>query len=285
MGKIKLLIFVLICFLGPNLAYAWDIKKDNPFFGLEKYAKEMKRNVFALQTEGDLTNEEEKDDYILLGSGFLIQKNNYIVGITCKHLILKYLVIEEGEIKVENGEIVLNRSLYMGLDTDQGYKRFRVKLAHVNESYDFVLLFPQKDKPEDKIALKNLVLKDTYLGDNTLIAEGKGILVTGYPLSLGLEYNKNFPVVNFGIISQYKNQENFLIDGSINRGNSGSPVFSLKDEKIIGMITSYRNAQIPLFDENNKLVATLPYNSGLANALPVGVIKRTLDELIKSTQK
>ena len=282
MGKFKLIIPFFVFFLVPSILYAWAESGDITFLGMEKYAQEVKKNVFALQIEGNLTNEEKKDDYKVLGSGFLIQKNKYVVGITCKHLILKYVTTEKGKIKVVDGEIQLNQPMYIGLDTEQGYRRFRIKVLYIDGAHDFVLLLPQKDKIEDKVILKNLVLNDSYLGENNLIEEGKGILVIGYPLRLGVDYNRNFPVVNFGIISQYKKQENFLIDASVNTGNSGSPVFSLKDAKIIGMITSYTNATTPLYDKNKNLVATLPYNSGLANALSVGVIKKALDELIGS---
>jgi len=283
MNKVKVIFVCLIFLFISTILYALDTVKDNTFFGLKKYTQELKKNVFALQAEGDLTNKDENDDYIVLGSGFLIQKNNFVIGITCKHLVLKNVKIEEGKIKMQDGKIVLKRPIYIGLDTEDGYRRFKAEVFHIDGQYDFAMLLPIKDNPEDQIKLKNLVLNDSYLGSNDLIVEGKGILIIGYPLGLGVEYNKNSPIVNFGIISQYKKQENFLIDITVNSGNSGSPVFSLEDGKFVGMITSFTNAQTLLYDQNGKLVATLPYNSGLANALPVGVIKTKLDELIKAT--
>jgi len=275
--KRMVLIAIFICLLAPSVIYAWNFPDDFAFVGLEKWSQELKKNVFAVQIEGDLTNKKEDDDYIIIGSGFLITKNNLVVGITCSHVISKYIEIKEGKINYK-------KQLYVGLDTSEGYKRFHVDVAYIDADMDFALLLPKKEKAEDKITLSNLVLNESYLGKNDLIIEGKGILIIGYPLGLGIEYNKNFPVVKFGIISQYTKQNYFLIDGVANPGNSGSPVYSLKDGKIIGMVTAFKPDLIPLFNKEGNLVATLPYNSGLSNALPVEIIKDALDKLGKKEQ-
>lgn len=284
MNIIRIAFLMFFTFLLANFALGYNIPGDITFIGAEKLAQEAKKNVFAVQIAGDLENDKKEDDYIVLGSGFLILKNNLVVGITCRHMILDYVKTECEKIKTENGEILLKQPVFMGLDTDKGFRRFKIKVAYIDEAYDFAILLPQTDTPEEHVVLNNLVLKDIYLGDRDLIIEGKGILIIGYPLGLGTEYDKNFPVIKSGIIAQYSKQDYFLIDGIINPGNSGSPVFSLKDTKIIGMVTSFRNTQMPLYDKNMNLVATLPYNSGLTNTLSVEIIKKTLDKLFPSEQ-
>lgn len=276
MKKNRLLILLFVFLMSSPSLYAWNLSEDFPFVGMEKYSQELKRNVFSVQIEGNLSNEDTEDDYKVLGSGFLIAKGNVVVGITCEHVISKYTVYNE-----EKREIVYKKTIYFGLDTENGFKRFRAEVAAFDKEKDYALLIPKKSTPEEEVILKNLVLNESYLGDNNLISEGKGILIIGYPLGLGIEYNKNFPVVKFGIIAQYTKQDYFLIDGMANPGNSGSPVYSLVDGKIIGMVTSFKSDHIPLYDEDDNLVALLPYNSGLSSALPVKVIKEALNSLGK----
>lgn len=270
--KKSIAIFLLFFLMMAPFLYAWNFPDDFTFVGLEKRTQELKKNVFAVQIEGDLENSKEDDDYKIIGSGFLISKNKIIVGITCAHVISKYIEIEKGK------KIKYKKQIYMGLDTTDGFKRFSVDVLSIDSGHDFALLLPKKDKPEDSVILSNLVFNDSYLGQNDLIVEGKGILIIGYPLGLGIEYNKNFPVVKFGIVAQYTKQNYFLIDGIANHGNSGSPVYSLKDGKIIGMVTAFKPDHIPLFDQDENIVAMLPYNSGLSSALPVEIIRNALNK-------
>jgi hypothetical protein len=80
------------------------------------------------------------------------------------------------------------------------------------------------------------------------------VIVPGYPLSLGIEDGRNNPVVRLGIIAQFTEKDYFLVDGVASPGNSGSPVFALnyKNHKLVGMITSFVNDRIQLFDENRR---------------------------------
>lgn len=264
--------------LASFLLVGWSFPDDFTFVGLEKYAQELKKNVFSVQIEGDLQNADKADDYKIVGSGFLITKNNFIIGITCKHVVSKFF-------KMENGKFLYIKNIFIGLDTNEGFRRFSVDVGYVSGDNDFCLLLPKKERPEEKVILQNLVLNDGYLGNPDLIIEGKGVLIIGYPLGLGVEYDQNFPVSRIGIIAQYTKRNYFLIDAVANLGNSGSPVYSLRDGKIVGMVTSFKTDHIPLFDEDKNLVAALPYNSGLSSALPVDVIKKALDEWLESSNQ
>jgi hypothetical protein len=88
------------------------------------------------------------------------------------------------------------------------------------------------------------------------------------------------------MVAQNAQPTTFLIDGTVSHGNSGSPVFSLeaKDSKFLGMITSFRNDGIQLFDENKQLTANLPYNSGLSVAVKASVILDDLKNVDKQYQ-
>jgi hypothetical protein len=91
-------------------------------------------------------------------------------------------------------------------------------------------------------------------------------------------------VLRHGIIAQYTGGASFLSDGVASHGNSGSPVFCLQELKVIGMITAHQADRISLFDEHGNVVAGLPYNAGLAQALSAEIIGKILDDLDKKTK-
>lgn len=113
--------------------------------------------------------------------------------------------------------------------------------------------------------------------------EGRGLLIIGYPLSLGTEDDKNHPVVRFGMISQNTGKNTFLLDGVASHGNSGSPVVTLKGNhfQLSGMITSFQSDQIYLYDEHGQINAALPYNSGLARAVKASLIVKAVEKAKK----
>jgi len=119
--------------------------------------------------------------------------------------------------------------------------------------------------------------KELY-DDGSSLVEGRSVLIPGYPLALGIENDENHPVIRFGFVAQYTGKAFFLLDGIASHGNSGSPVFSLKqgNNKLIGMVTSFQNEKINLYDDNQQLTASLPYNSGLARCVTMSAIKEAI---------
>lgn len=270
MKRIFAIIFLLLLLLSPNYVMAWSFPADLPFLGLEKLSADIKRSVFAVQMEGNLNNKTTDDDYISLGTGFLVLKDNIVIGITCDHVIKK--------------AIESKKKILIGLDTEDGYQRFVGKPAHRDPEKDIAILLPQKSSPNQNVKLKNLTLKTEYLAKETDIVEGRGIIIPGYPLGLGLQYDENHPVIKFGIVAQYTGRNVFLIDGVSNPGNSGSPVFDLRESKFIGMIQSYKPDFIRLYDNQGRLSAQLPYNSGLSNAISAEEISKKLGMLNLETK-
>lgn len=237
------------------------------FLGTEKVAQVLKRAVFAVQVIGDQSNQIKDDDWISFGTGFFVKgKQEQYLGITCRHVI--------------NAAQKSKKQLYVGIDTEQGYQRFRAKLLHLDSKYDVAIIAPQK-KAQEIVKVKNLTFPMDMFDDTSSIIEGRGVLIPGYPLALGVEAEENHPVIRLGIVAQYSGKDHFLIDGFASHGNSGSPVFTFKynDRKLIGMITSYVTDYITLFDERGRVSAKLPYNSGLARALNSKVLKELLDKI------
>jgi hypothetical protein len=99
----------------------------------------------------------------------------------------------------------------------------------------------------------------------------------GYPLGLGAHAISNFPISRSGIIAQIiPNNPFFLIDGITSHGNSGSPVFTVYEGsyKFQGIIKGGPQDFIRAFDENRRLIASLPYNSGLSICISSSTIKK-----------
>ncbi len=267
MKKYSLLAVLIfsISLVSPVTSYSWTFPDDFVFVGLEKMAKDIKKSVFAVQTEGNLQNEKKDDDYISLGTGFLLLRNNIVIGVTCAHVIRS---------------VVMNKKpILIGLNTGKGFERFKCEVAFYDEKQDMAILIPKKPTPSTEVELKNLVLDSKYLAKGEEIAEGRGIIIPGYPLGLGIEHDENHPIMKFGIVAQYTGGDHFLVDGVANPGNSGSPVFDLRVAKFIGMVQSYKNDYIELFDRNGQLSTRLPYNSGLSSALSASVISKALEKI------
>jgi len=230
-----------------------------PFLGIEEATKVLKKAVCAIQFPGEPTK-DAKNTWVLLGSGFLINgERNTLLAVTCKHVVLS--------------ATNLKKPLYIGIDTDKGYHRAPCDVSYIDLSLDIAVLLPKRDVKDDR-KLQSLSFDKSLFDDGSSLVEGRGVVIPGYPLALGIEDDQNHPVIRFGIIAQFTGKDYFLLDGVASHGNSGSPVFSLKqgDNKLIGMVTSFQSDKINLFDENQQLSASLPYNSGLARCVTMKAI-------------
>ena len=259
MEKYKIFTFAFLFILNINSnVFAWNVPGDITFIGLEKLSKDVKKTVFSVQTKND------KNEFTCLGTGFLLKHDNLVIGITCFHVVEPILKTK--------------KEISVGLNTKDGFKRFKGKVIETDEDSDIAILVFEK-KSEEKIKLENLILDSKYLAENPKFTEGSAVLIPGYPLGIGAKHDQNNPVIRFGIVAQYSEENTFLIDGVANPGNSGSPVFDMKEAKFIGMITSYKNDYINLFNQKGDLIAKLPCNSGLSSAVSSKVITKTLENL------
>lgn len=239
------------------------------FLGTESIGAEIMKAVFAVHVSGNPTN-EGKQTWVSIGSGFFAGDNTAAFSITCKHVV--------------DTAKKAKKELYVGLDTDKGYRRFAAKILYIDPENDIAILLAQIPLDEAKVInFQNIKFPLDQFDDGTSLVEGRGLLITGYPLSLGTEEDKNHPVVRFGMIAQNTGKSSFLIDGVASHGNSGSPVVTLKGTKyrLSGMITSFAEDRITLFDENGQISASLPYNSGLARAVRASLILKAINEAKK----
>ena len=168
-----------------------------------------------------------------LGSGFVIDRAGYVI--TNNHVIA-----EADEITV-----ILHD------DT-----RLKAKIVGRDPRTDLAVL---KVEPTD-------ALVPTTFGDSTVTRVGDWIVAIGNPFGLG-------GTVTAGIISargrdiQAGPYDDFLqTDASINRGNSGGPMFNMKGE-VIGI--------------NTAIISPSGGSIGIGFAIPASTAKPVIDQLIK----
>jgi hypothetical protein len=263
------LVFVMFLLAQASLADIVSAPKgipspDSAFVGAEQAASNLVRSVFVVQVPGIASN-----DWQTVGSGFFVggtaTGRTAVVGVTCYHVI---------EIADK-----LNKPLFTGINTPTGFHRSRCRVLYIDAANDIAVLSPVRSIGEIG-EVENLPIPLEIFDDGSSLVEGKGVLITGYPLSLGTEEDRNHPIVRFGMIAQNAGTSVFLIDGTASHGNSGSPVVTLGADynRLAGMITSIVTDQITLFDEKGGLTANFPYNAGLARAVRASLILQAVKE-------
>ena len=166
---------------------------------------ELFRDFFNRRGQGDNQNRERGPRRVnSLGSGFVIDASGIVV--TNNHVIS-----EADEITV-----ILNDGT-----------RLKAELIGKDQKTDIALLRVKPDKP----------LKAVKFGDSERLRLGEWVIAIGNPFSLG-------GTVTAGIVSARNRDinsgpyDNYIqTDASINRGNSGGPLFNLEGE-VIGVNTA-----------------------------------------------
>jgi hypothetical protein len=265
MKVIKGLFIVCLMFLTCRVANASNEEKleNIPFLGLEGQAKVAIDSVCAILIEGNTKNIDKNDDWKPIGTGFFCSYSDHLFVATCFHVV--------SQLRKQNKPVVV------GIATDQGFRISKCKAANLDQENDIAILIPQKKSQDTAVfsQLKNNI--DDFGSINDLVI-GRGIVTPGFPLLLGYQEDTTSPTVRIGIIAQYIGNGHFLVDGVASHGQSGSPVYtvSFKKRKLVGMITSHMTDRINLLDENGRVAASLPYNSGLARAVIIDLVKEAI---------
>ena len=146
------------------------------------------------------------------------------------------------------------------------YDRYGVELINIDLDNDIALMRIISDETEKKFEVI------TELENSELIKEGEEVIYTGYPLATEL-LSMGFGITmttNKCIISSVKRRgadgslHFFLIDTHTNNGSSGSPIFSINSEKIIGIVSGKISARVPM--PNGQLL-DIPANIGLCRPI------------------
>lgn len=99
--------------------------------------------------------------------------------------------------------------------------------------------------------------------------EGEWIGISGYP------FEQRSLVTNSGYIASVWTIPNYLADVEVNPGNSGGPVYLVKDSSIIGVCVASHGS--PIWDEHGQKIKNRFYSAGLTQFVPSASVLELLD--------
>jgi S1-C subfamily serine protease len=265
MNPVTLIVLLIALAAGglahPERARAWEIPRDITFIGLEGLAAEAKKPVFLLESAGRMEDGGQPGKVSRLGTGFLVSVDRTVVGVTCEHLV--------------RGASEAGREISIAIATEKGPRRVRVSVLATDEERDLALLSVAQAEKAERPLLAARALPLSRLGGRGSIAEGRGVVVPGYPLGIRVAYDEDHPVMQFGIVAQFTGGSSLLVDGVASPGSCGSPVFEVWDGKLIGMIRT-RPAKTGSSPEREEAAASVPYSPELGPAVTADEIGKVL---------
>jgi len=264
-------LILLTNFLFSSFLMAQNNKEHGAFTELPSRIEEVKMSSISVE-KIDKKADIKTDKTILLGSGFLTKYDTIHYAVTCNHVV---------------AQIGADELLLVGFNLGQSKMFFKASIVKLVPEQDVAVLLlgdVHYLPPNFDLAygLKQKWIQKSLFCETNEIIEGTGALMIGYPLGIGSEFEGNRPLSRIGIVAQSVSEKGtFIIDGIASRGNSGSPIFLSQSSKVkfLGMAVASLNERINLYDENKKLVASLPYNSGLTLCLSAGEILKILKSL------
>ena len=238
-------------------------KKYLPFKICQKRIAEVKKSSISIEISDKNLNSPN-----LVGSGFVALKKGIYYAVTNYHVIKN----------IGKDKIIL-----IGLNVEMKKQYALVEQTYVDEKYDVAVMKMGEVVSIQNIRIDSTLTKPAGVGISMFdtsenIIEGSGVIIVGYPLGLGSEYTGNKPVSRIGIVAQgpNNNTNTFLLDCMASHGNSGSPVFNEQNQKLIGMVTSFPQDKIYLYDKDDVLRASLPYNSGITICVTAEMINKII---------
>lgn len=215
------------------------------------------------------------------GTAVIIGNGESVCAVTCEHVVA---------IKDTNNKTLRYCSnILVGFNKVNDSTIFvPAKLIYTDKYNDFAILgFDTTVWDSDSILLKIITPSQIY--NKNKLKEGESVCYIGYPFSWGIG-KKNYPISRIGIISQLTNDNNFfLIDGFVQHGNSGSPVFVFKNERagspvvhLIGIARAYPEELTEIFEKtkysmDTKRIAII--NPGYTIVTPMDKILEVLNKI------
>lgn len=153
------------------------------------------------------------------GSGFVFGKND--IAVTCNHVI-------------KDGVVIL-------LKFPDLTELIAAKIVLRDEEHDLALLkFDQSARTP------------LSLGDLTKVEEGMPVVFTGYP-AISNDQTTHQGIIS-GIVKDATGITSYLIDGTVNSGNSGCPLMD-QNGKVIGVVNAKRRVRGDTLEKIEKMNA------------------------------
>lgn len=169
---------------------------------------------------------------------------------------------------------------------DKGIMLMPARINKVDADKDSVLLDVYSEAPKEELDVK--FIQESLWKEPSEFNEGDKVMYLGYPYNWGFD-KKNYPLSRQGIVSQIiPGKPTFLIDGFVQSGYSGSPVFLISENTstiptsfdlyFIGIACAYPDAYQNLyrvkFEEIPDMVAK--ENPGFAVVIGINTIREFL---------
>lgn len=172
--------------------------------------------------------------------GQTIKEETKICALTCEHVVAIKDSLRKTIKYVSDVFILMNKE-------DSTSVPLKIQPVYTDEKNDFAILFIVQDRQFvsvlDQLYFK-MIPPSRWKKTNTF-SEGDPIIYIGYPLAMGIG-KENHPLSRTGIVAQLvKGKSSFFIDGFVQHGHSGSPVFLIHSTKtgwassLIGITTSF----------------------------------------------
>jgi S1-C subfamily serine protease len=261
MRKLIFLISILISSEVYSQLLVSDVMSDD----IKLRISELKRSSLSIEL---FYNGKIK----VIGSGFLVLKNRKHYAVTNYHVVEDYLIGKDSVLVI--GINAEKKKQYALIENEKYFdKKNDIAVMKIER-----LVIMKDNKVVDSTLLDPLALGVSVFEENRNIEEGLGVLMIGYPLNIGSELTGNRPVSRIGIVAQSVNEESntFFIDGMSSHGNSGSPVFNIQNKKLVGMIVAFQSDFITAYDERDRIIVRLPYNSGLSYCITAEMINKMI---------
>lgn len=252
--------------LASGIAACAATAMDITYLDLTDKISTLKRSSLSIQALApgqDITQSQP----MLLGSGFMVIRSGVNYVVTNAHVVRA---------------CPTGHTLVAGANTAEGKVYVFCSPFRTDENVDLAILsmgkglFSHTRSETTTLALAQSAVGISMFADSTDTREGMGVLSIGYPLAIGSDHSRNSPVSRLGMIAQFTGGNTFLVDGIASKGNSGSLVFNVQTNKLVGIVVGFPPDFIQAYDENGAPVAKLPYNSGLTLCSSAAAIRRLL---------
>lgn len=222
--------------------------------------KKIKKTVVMIQVVGTIYAPDEKGklvpgSYIVQqGSGFIYENRNKRLG-----LITAYHIVRHGK-----GEHIVVSAV---TKQDEWVSTSNCQIEPFsNEKKDIAIL--SFDPPGRSIEDFETVGFPKYAFQGEILMTGVDIVWCGYPPTI----RPFVPIFQKGMIAGYDGSR-YIVDGMVNPGSSGGPIFYNYNTEIVGMITAHapepsRYRLAILEGEQNTLTQVFRSPSGLGIAIP-----------------
>lgn len=241
-----------------------------------------------------------------LGTGFLVNEDGYVA--TALHVVRAFENLQgQGQKRLLVGTALPNLENYKGLSIRGSFQLTECDIIDEDARHDLALLKLKQNPFKGELGTFANIRGEKIGSEHKAATlspgrplDGEAIAVSGYPLSNtvlittsgNLASAWGYDVADVHVPGRPEwfrfpdVADSYLADVQVNGGNSGGPVYSVENGKVIGVCVAFANAPVVYSDGDHEPASAgnrpLSYNSGLSVVVP---IRYVIDMLKKKNLK